>query len=106
MLASAWLAYSVVASERLGRSWASVTTVGVFLALFGGISFGLLSVWASLAPKLVDQIASDNTRLFIGLIVTAALVVLVLDLLGTISVMSRVQDSINRPTIGGGTGDD
>jgi hypothetical protein len=73
----------------------------VFLALFGAISFGLLGVWSHLAPKLVDQFASDNSLFFVGLIVTAALVVLVLDLLGTINVMSRVQDSINRPSTGG-----
>lgn len=102
MLASAWLSYTIVAGERRNRSWASVTSVGVFLALFGGIAYGLQSVWAALASKLVDQYASENTQLFVGLIVTAALVVMVLDLLGIVNVMSRVQEAVNPPKAGRG----
>jgi hypothetical protein len=109
LLASALLAYMVTAGERGARAWQPLTGVGVFLALFGTISFGLLTVWDRLfAPKLVDEFPGENTLLFIGLLVVGALVVLVLDLLGTIDVMSKVTASMNRPNIGpgGAAGDD
>jgi cytochrome bd-type quinol oxidase subunit 2 len=108
MLVSAWLAYMAVSGERHLRAWQPVTAVGLFLALFGGIAFGLNTVWDRFfRPKLVDDFASPNTLLFVGLIIVAALVVLVLDLLGTIDVMSKVQgaatsraDTIRRPPAG------
>jgi hypothetical protein len=109
MLASALLAYMVTAGERRARSWQPMTSIGIFLALYGTISIGLLSLWNNLlSPKLVDEFPSENTLLFVGLIVVAALVVLVLDLLGTIDVMSKVTSSINQANIGSGgaSGDD
>jgi hypothetical protein len=98
MLVSAWLAYTVVAGERRGGTWSGAAGVGLFMAVFGGVLFGLLAVWERLLrPKLVDDFASENTLLFVGLLVVAVLVVLVLDLLGTIDVMSKVQGATNRP---------
>lgn len=103
LLVSAVLAYMVTAGERGARAWQPMTSIGIFLALFGMISSGLLIVWSSLLrPKLVDEFPSENTLLFVGLIVIAALVVLALDLLGTIDVMSKMTSSINRPNIGSG----
>ena len=102
-LASAVLAYMVTAGERGTRAWQPITSVGIFLALFGTISGGLLTVWSRLlSPKLVDEFPSENTLLFVGLLVVAALVVLVLDLLGTIDVMSKVIASTNRANVGPG----
>jgi cytochrome bd-type quinol oxidase subunit 2 len=108
MLLSAWLAYAAISGEGRARAWQPMTSVGLFLAVFGGIAFGLLMVWDRFfRPKLVDDFASANTLLFIGLLIAAALVVLVLDLLGTIDIMSKVQgatagraDSIRRPPAG------
>jgi hypothetical protein len=104
LLLSAWLAYEVTASERRSRAWGGAAAVGVFLLAFGAISVGLLTVWNNLLrPKLVDDFPSENTLLFVGLIVVAALVVLILDLLGTINVISAAraqmgQMSANRPS--------
>jgi hypothetical protein len=68
------------------------------MAVFGGTLFGLFTVWNTFfRPKLVDQFASENTLLFVGLIVAAAMVVAVLDLLGTIDVMSKIQGGTSRP---------
>jgi hypothetical protein len=98
-LVSIWLAYTVVSSERRGRAWAPVTSVGVFMAIFGGTFYGLFTVWNMFfRPKLVDDFASENTLLFVGLLIVAALVAMVLDLLGTIDIMSKVQGSTNRPS--------
>lgn len=109
LLASALLAYMVTAGERGARAWQPMTSIGVFLALFGTISIGLMTVWNTLLrPKLVDDFPSENTLLFMGLIVVAALVVLILDLLGTIDVMGRVTSAANSANIGrgGASGDD
>jgi hypothetical protein len=107
-LVSAWLAYSVTASERRGRSWGPVTAVGVYLALFGAAASGLNWVYGLMRPKLVDSFPSENSLLFIGLVVLVGLVVLALDLLGTIDIMGQIQKSINsgRPNPGGPSGDD
>lgn len=111
LLASAILAYMVAAGERGARSWRPLTSVGIFLAIFGTISLGLLNIWSTLLrPKLVDvgDYPGENTLLFIGLIIVAALVVLILDLLGTIDVMSKMTATIDRANIGSGgaAGDD
>jgi len=109
LLASAMLAYMVTAGERGTRAWQPMTSINIFLALFGTISGGLLAVWNNLfRPKLVDEFPSENTLLFVGLVVVAALVVLVLDLLGTVDVMSKVTASANRANVGpgGASGDD
>jgi len=108
-LASAWLAYSVVAGERRGRSWGAVSAVGLYLAVFGAVAIGLNWVYDFLRPKLVDDFPSENTMLFVGLVVIAALVVFALDLLGTIDIMSQIQKSVNkadsgRPSTGGPAG--
>lgn len=97
-LVSIWLAYTVVAGERRGRAWAPMTSVGVFMAVFGGTLFGVMTVWNNFfRPKLVDDRASENTLLFVGLIIVAAMVAMILDLLGTIDIMSKVQGGTNRP---------
>ncbi|HUG15105.1 MAG TPA: hypothetical protein VMM78_08800 [Thermomicrobiales bacterium] len=97
-LVSIWLAYTVVTGERRGRTWASTTSVGVFMAVFGGTLYGLFTVWeAFFRRKLVDDFASENTLLFVGLLVVAALVVMILDLLGTIDIMSKIQGGTGRP---------
>jgi hypothetical protein len=107
-LASTWMAYSVVAGERRSRSWGGASSIGVYLALFGAVSTGLAWVYGFLRPKLIDDIPSDNTMMFVGLVVIAAMVVLALDLLGTIDIMSQIQKSLNtgRPNPGGPSGDD
>ncbi|MDQ3547544.1 MAG: hypothetical protein M3439_01890 [Chloroflexota bacterium] len=111
-LVSAWLAYSVVAGERRGRAMAGMGAVGAFLAVFGAVMLGLGQVYSLfLRDKLVDDISSENTMLFVGLVVIAALVVLALDLLGTIDIMGQIQKSMNktdtgRPNPGGPSGDD
>ncbi len=105
-LASAWLAYTVVAAERRNRAWAGVTSVGVFLALFGTISYGLLAIWNNLLrPKLVDSLPGENTLLFVGILVVGGLVFFILELLGTIDVMSRIQVTMDRPKPGTPSGD-
>lgn len=97
-LVSIWLAYTVASGERRGRSWAPVTSVGVFMAIFGGTFYGLFTVWNTFfRPKLVDDFASENTLLFVGLLVVAALVAMILDLLGTIDIMSKIQGGTGRP---------
>lgn len=96
-LVSIWLAYTVVTGERRGRAWAPATSVGVFLAIFGGTFYGLFTVWNTFfRPKLVDDFASENTLLFVGLLVVAALVAMILDLLGTVDIMSKVQGNTGR----------
>lgn len=107
-LVSAWLAYSVTASERRSRAWGPVTIVGVYLVLFGAATSGLNWVYGLMRPKLIDDIPSENALLFIGLVVLAGLVVFALDLIGTIDIMSQIQKSINssRPNPGGPSGDD
>lgn len=107
-LVSTWMAYSVVAAERTGRNWGSASAVGVYLALFGTVSAGLGWIYGFLRPKLIDDIPSENTMLFVGLVIIAVLVVLALDLLGTIDIMAQIQKSVNsgRPNPGGPSGDD
>jgi len=111
-LVSAWLAYSVVAGERRGRAMAGTGAVGAFLAVFGAVILGLGQVYGLfLRGKLVDDISSENTMLFVGLVVIAALVVLALDLVGTIDIMGQIQKNMNkpdagRPNPGGPSGDD
>jgi len=97
-LGSIYLAYSVVAGERRGRAWAPTTSVGVFMAVFGGSFYGLMTIWeAFFRRKLVDDFASENTLLFVGLLVVAAMVVMILDLLGTVDLMSKIQGGTTRP---------
>ena len=108
-LVSAWLAYSIVAGERRGRTWGGASAIGLYLALFGAVSTGLAWVYGLLRPKLIDDFPSENTMLFVGLIVIAGLVVLALDLLGTIDIMGQIQKSMNkadtgRPSPGGPAG--
>jgi hypothetical protein len=94
MVVSAWLAYMIVVAERRGRAWTGMTNLGVFLALFGGLSFGLLQLWGWISPKLTDSFPSENDLLFTGLVITAVLVVLALDLLGRINLMGKMRESI------------
>lgn len=109
-LVSAWLAYSLVAGERRGRSWGGVSAVSALLAVFGAVILGLGQVYSLfLRGKLVDDISSENTMLFVGLVIILALVVFALDLLGTIDIMSQIQKSVNkadtgRPNPGGPAG--
>ncbi len=110
-LASTWMAYSVVTAERRSRGWGGASAVGLYLALFGAVSTGLAWVYGFLRPKLIDDFPSENTMLFVGLVVIAGLVVMALDLLGTIDIMSQIQKSVNkadtgRPNPGGPSGDD
>ncbi len=110
-IASAWMAYSVVAAERRSRGWVGSSAVGVYLALFGAVSAGLAWVYGLLRPKLIDDFPSENTMLFVGLVVISVLVVLALDLLGKIDIMSQIQKSMSkadsgRRSPGGPTGDD
>lgn len=97
MLVSAWLAYTAVDGERRARSWGGATSVGWYLAAFGAISVGLLGVYERfLRPKLVDDFPSENTLLIVGLIVIAALVVMILDLLGMVDIMGQINQATNR----------
>lgn len=110
-LASAWMAYSVVVAERRNRRWVGASAIGVYLAVFGAVSAGLAWVYGFLRPKLIDDFPSENTMLFVGLVVISVLVVLALDLLGTIDIMSQIQKSLSkadpgRPSPGGPSGDD
>jgi hypothetical protein len=107
-LVSAWMAYSVVVAERKGRGWGSAGAIGVYLALFGAVSSGLVWVYGMMRPKLVDDFPSENTLLFVSLVVIAGLIVLALDLIGTIDIVGQIQKSINsgRPNPGGPSGDD
>ena len=108
-LASAWLAYSVVAGERRSRAWGGSGAIGALLAVFGAVMFGLGQVYnLFLRNKLVDDLSGENTMLFVGLVVISGLVVLALDLLGTIDIMGQIQKSVNagRPNPGGPSGDD
>jgi hypothetical protein len=108
-LASAWLAYSVAASERNSRGLRGSAAVGALLAIFGAVMIGLGQLYSVyLRDKLVDDISSENTMLFVGLIVIAGLIVMALDLLGTIDIMSQIQKSVNtgRANPGGPSGDD
>jgi hypothetical protein len=103
-LASAWLAYAVVAGERRGHTWAAATVIGIYLAVFGGVFFGLGQLWGLfLRDKLVDEFPSENTMLFIGLVIIAGLVVLALDLLGIIDIMGKLRESMDRADVGRGT---
>lgn len=107
-LVSVWLAYSVVAVERRRHGWGGVTAVGVYIAVFGAAAAGLDWVYGLMRPKLVDDLPSENALLFVGLVVLAGLIVLALDLFGTIDIMSQVQKSMHsgRPNPGGPSGDD
>jgi Kef-type K+ transport system membrane component KefB len=96
MIVSAWLAYSITSAERSGRAWGGMATVGVYLALFGGLSFGLLQLWSWLRPKLTDSFPSENDSLFAGIIIAIVVVVLALDLWGRIDLMGKMRESINR----------
>lgn len=98
LIASAWLAYMIASAERRGRAWGGMASVGVFLALFGGLSYGLLQLWGWLSPKLTDSFPSENDNLFVGLIITLVLVILALDLWGRIDIMGKMRDSINKTT--------
>jgi hypothetical protein len=108
-LASAWLAYSVAANERSSRALRGSAAIGVLLAIFGAVMIGLGQLYSVyLRSKLVDEISSENTMMFVGVIVIAGLVALALDLLGTIDIMGQIQKSMNsgRPNPGGPSGDD
>jgi purine-cytosine permease-like protein len=108
-LASAWLAYSVAVSERSSRALSGSAAIGVLLAIFGAVMIGLGQLYSVyLRSKLIDDISSDNTMMFVGVIVIAGLVALALDLLGTIDIMGQIQKSMNsgRPNPGGPSGDD
>ncbi len=59
MVASAWLAYAIASSERRSRMWNPLTSLGIYLALFGVVSYGLLTVWSWLSPKLTDTSPSE-----------------------------------------------
>lgn len=100
MIVSAWLAYTITVAERRGQPWGGMASVGVFLALFGGLSFGLLAIWGWISPKLTDAIPSENDDLFAGLIATAVLIVLALDLCGKIDIMGKMRESINKNDTG------
>jgi MFS family permease len=96
LIVSAWLAYSITVVERRGHTWGGMASVGFYLALFGGLSFGLLAVWGWISPKLTDSIPSENDELFAGLIITAVVVVLALDLWGKIDIMGKMRESITK----------
>lgn len=96
MIVSAWLAYMITSAERRGHAWGGMASVGIFLALFGGLSFGLLQVWSWISPKLTDSFPSENDLLFAGLIITLVVIVLALDLWGRIDIMGKMRDSINK----------
>lgn len=96
LIASAWVAYVITTTERRGRPWGGMASVGVFLALFGGMSFGLQAIWNWLSPKLTDSVPSDNDQLFAGFIILAILVALALDLWGRIDILGKVRESINK----------
>jgi len=103
-LASAWLAYSVAASERSSRGWRGSSAIGALLAIFGAVMFGLGTLYDQFfRAKLVDDISSENTMMFVGVVIIAGLVALALDLLGTIDIMGQIQKSVNtsRPNPGG-----
>jgi hypothetical protein len=104
MVASAWLAYTIVSAERRTRVWNPVTSVGIYLALFGVVSYGLLTIWSWMSPKLTDTFPSENDYLFAGILILAAVVVFALDLLGKIDMMGKMRDSMNRANPGPGTG--
>jgi hypothetical protein len=100
-LVSAWLAYSVVTGESRGRNWAGSSAVGALLAVFGAVILGLGQVYSLFfRGKLVDDISSENTMLFVGLVIVLALIALALDLLGTIDIMGQIQKSMNKPDTG------
>ena len=108
-LASAWLAYSVAANERSSRALRGSAAIGVLLAIFGAVMIGLGQLYSVyLRSKLVDDISSENTMMFVGVVVIAGLVALALDLIGTIDIMGQIQKSMNtgRPNTGGPSGDD
>jgi hypothetical protein len=90
------LAYTIVVSERRGRTWSPVTTIGIFLALFGLIRLALDGTWSWLSPKLTDTIPSETDLLLGGLVILAVLVVLALDLLGKVDVMTKVRQGVDR----------
>jgi hypothetical protein len=120
LLASAWLAYVVARGERGVRAVSPSAVIGIFLAVFGSIGFGLLRIENYFAPKLVDEKnlhgvlngmtvtysdAKDGSLLVAGLVLLAALVVLSLDLLGKVDLMSKLDAAIgnaaHRPSPGG-----
>jgi drug/metabolite transporter (DMT)-like permease len=108
-LASAWLAYSVAVNERSSRALQGSAAIGVLLAIFGAVMIGLGQLYSVyLRSKLVDDISSENTMMFVGIVVIAGLVALALDLIGTIDIMGQIQKSMNtgRPNTGGPSGDD
>src|SRR6476469_2705704 len=104
MVDSAWLAYAIVSSERRTRMWAPITSLGIYLAVFGVASYALLYLWSWMSPKLTDSSPSENDLFFAGLIILAAVVVFALDLLGKIDMMGKMRDNINRASPGPGTG--
>lgn len=93
---AAIFAYAAVAAERRMRKWSPLTTIGVFLALFGGATFGLLQIQSYYSRKLTDfdSFASENDLLAGGLVVLVAVIVLALDLLGKIDIMGQIQRAV------------
>jgi hypothetical protein len=104
MVASAWLAFTIVSAERRSRMWAPITSLGIYLALFGVVSSGLLTVWGWMSPKLTDTAPSENDYLFAGILILAAVVVFALDLLGKVDLMGKMRENMNRANPGPGAG--
>lgn len=97
LVLAAVFAYAAVAAERPARKWSPVTTIGVYLALFGAVAFGFLRVQSYYSPKLtdIDSFPSDTDLLIGGLVALVAVIVLALDLLGTIDLMGQLQRAIS-----------
>jgi hypothetical protein len=93
-IAAAWFAYAATAGLRRTRVWTPVTTIGVYLTLFGGTTYALISVEGYYTAKLMNDSPSETTLLIAGLIIIAFVVLFALDLLGKVDVMGQIQRAI------------
>jgi hypothetical protein len=98
---AAIFAWAAVEALRRTRNWSPVATIGVYLALFGGATFGLLQIQSYYSRKLTDfdSFPSENDLFAGGLVILAVVIVLALDLLGKVDIMGQIQRAVS----GGGT---
>lgn len=96
-IAAAIFAYAAVSAVRRTRTWSPIVTIGVYLAFFGGATYGLLLVQSFYSRKLTDlnSFPTENDLLAGGLVILLAVIVLGLDLLGKIDIVGQIRKAAN-----------